>query len=95
MRGPKPVARATAARIKVGNILGNIQYVWAPEMRTKTYRCWIFRNGEIVSEEYAADIKAAALFVDMSIEELCPGRRILSVEYALSAGDENDDGSEE
>ena len=73
----------------------SIQYVWAPEMHTKTYRRRIFRNGEIVSDEYAVDIKAAALFVDMSIKKLCPDRRILSVEYALSAKDENDDGSEE
>lgn len=59
----------------------------------------MIQNREIVSDEYAADIKAAALFVDMSFvdmssEELCPGRRILSVEYALSAEAENDDGLE-
>ena len=88
--GTPPETGEVGQETKMETFSASISCERIPDTGVHEYRCRIFRNGEIAAEEYAVDLKTAASAVAMHLEDLCPNRRIASVEYALSAEDESE-----
>ena len=88
--GTPPETGEAGRETKMETFSASISCERIPEAGVHEYRCRIFRNGEIAAEEYAVDLKTATLAVAMHLEDLCPNRRVASVEYSLSAEDEKE-----